>query len=92
MQQRISVTGSSRINTDLDLEDDVVLVVVGTCSQEGVSLQQAAGRVPFRKVRINDIMMLDGTEARDMRARVLAENNDADLRVINGDGADQDAG
>lgn len=86
MQQKISVTGSSTIPADLEVEDDVVLVVVGQCSNEGIALQQTAGRVPYRKIKINDVMILRGNEADEMRDRVAAENNEADLHVINGNG------
>lgn len=92
MQQQIGITGSSTIAADLELEDSVVIVVIGEVNNEGVKLQQSAGRVPYRKVKISDLMVLSGVEATEMRDRVLNANQDADLHVINGNGGESETG
>lgn len=84
MKQKVNVSGSTVIDAKLDLEDQVVIVVVGQVSKEGQTLQATAGRVEFRTVKMNDALVLTGAEAAEMSARVLDENQDADLKVVNG--------
>lgn len=89
MRQKINVTGSTVVDAGLELEDDAVLVIVGQCSRDGAVLQQSAGRVEVRSVKMNDALLLSGAEAAEFRQRIADENNDADLHVINGNGGDE---
>jgi hypothetical protein len=91
MRQKINVTGSTVIDAGLELEDDAVLVVVGQCSRDGAVLQQSAGRVEVRGIKMNDAILLTGAEAAEWRQRIADENNDADEHVINGNGGDEPA-
>lgn len=86
MKQKVNVSGSTVIDSDLDLEDRVVIVIIGQVSKEGQTLQATAGRVDFRTVKMNDAIVLAGAEAAEMQARVTAENQETDLAVINGGG------
>ena len=87
MRQKVNVTGSTVIDSALELEDDAVIVIVGQCSRDGAVLQQNAGRVEVRSVKMNDAILLHGQEAAEMRARVRAENDDDDASVIHGNGS-----
>lgn len=85
MKFKVNVSGSTVIDGKLDLEEPVTLVVSGTVTAEGTVIQATAGRVETRTVKINDALILTGKEGRDMATRVLEENQEKDLTVINGD-------
>lgn len=88
MQQKITVPGSTTIAAEIELDDEGIAVVYWECRDEGAKSTETAGRVPYAKLRIKDLMILTGAEAAEMRDRILANNNTADLHVINGNGAD----
>lgn len=89
MQQKISVPGSTTISSGIELDDEGIAVVHWECRDAGAKSTESAGRVPYAKLRIKDLMIVtDPKEAKELRDRVLAENNEADLHVINGNGAD----
>lgn len=85
MKFKVNVSGSTVMDGNLELEEPVTLVVSGTVTAEGTFIQATAGRVDTRTVKINDALIISGKEGRDMAARVLAENQENDLTVINGD-------
>lgn len=86
MQQKISVPGSTTISAEIELDDEGVAVVYWECRDAGAKSTETAGHVSYAKLRIKDLMVLTGAEAREMRDRITANNNEADLHVINGNG------
>ncbi len=85
MKYKVNVSGSTVLDGKMTLEDQVVIVLVGPVTKEGTIIQATAGRVETRTISVNDALVLTGSEAKEMAQRVLDENQETDLTVINGD-------
>lgn len=85
MKQKVNISGSTVVYSKLGLEDRVVIVVVGQVTKEGQIIQATAGRVEVRTISCNDALVITGSEGRELAKRVLDENQETDLTVINGD-------
>lgn len=65
---KVSFTGSSTVTEDLELDEKVVFIVEGTVSKVGEASSQTSGHVPFRSIKVNEVVLAPG----DLRAELMS--------------------
>lgn len=80
----LKLGGASMTEAAIALDDMVVGIFIGQCDDQGKKSSKSKGHVPWRKVKLNDVLILDtdSDEAFDLHDRVMAHAQSQDEDAV----------
>lgn len=78
----LNISGAANVEDDLGLHDRPVVVVVGEITAEGMKATATKGDVPKLTMKIEELIVLRGSEASKYEARVRKEADARDAANV----------